>query len=150
MEITTLPILDITHLIPQKTPFVMVDALMDFSKSQVQSSFKIPKDNLFVENAVFLESGLIENMAQTVALHTGYDFFLKGEPAPTGYIGSIKKIEITKLPKVDETITTQATILHEFMGVTMVEVKAFDAAGNEIASGEMKTVIANGWTNSKF
>ena len=33
-------------------------------------------------------------MAQTVALHTGYDTLLKEEPAPTGYIGAIKKIEI--------------------------------------------------------
>lgn len=144
MDTATLPIYDITHLIPQKTPFVMVDALMDFSSTSVVSSFTVSKDNLFVKNAVFLESGLIENMAQTVALHTGYDYFLKSEPAPTGYIGSIKKIDVIRLPKVNESITTKATILHEFMGVTMVEVKAFDANGEEIAHGEMKTVIANG------
>ena len=144
MDTPTLPIYDIRHLIPQKTPFVMVDALMDFSKTLVLSSFKISKDNLFVENSVLLESGLIENMAQTVALHTGYDYFLRGEEAPTGYIGSIKKIDVLTLPKVNESVTTEATILHEFMGVTMVEVKVYNVNQEIIAFGEMKTIIANG------
>ena len=105
----------------------MVDTLLDFSPSHVVSTFKILKTNLFLKNNTLLESGLIENMAQTVALHTGYDFFLKDEVAPTGYIGSIKKVDI----------------LHEFNGVTMVAVKVYNATEVEIASGEMKTVIAN-------
>lgn len=144
MDTGTLPIYNITHLIPQKTPFVMVDALLDFSKTFVLSSFQISDDNLFVQNSVLLETGLIENMAQTVALHTGYDYFLKGEPAPTGYIGSIKKVDVISLPKVNDSLTTKATILHEFMGVTMVDVQVYNANGEVIAFGEMKTVIANG------
>ena len=136
------PITEITHLIPQKTPFVMVDSLLDFSATMVQSSFTVKSDNLFCSNEMFLESGLIENMAQTVALHTGYDFFLRGEPAPTGYIGSIKKIEIKQLPKLNETITTNVTILHEFMGVTLVEIEVKNSNKQIIASGNMKTVIA--------
>ena len=139
----TLPINNISHLIPQKTPFVMVDTLVDFTAEKVTSSFTILDNNLFVENATFLESGLIENMAQTVALHTGYNYFLKNEEAPVGYIGSIKKVAILKLPTLNETITTEAIILHEFMGVTMVEVKAFNQNKEEIASAEMKTVIAS-------
>jgi len=136
------PITEITHLIPQKIPFVMVDSLLDFSETMVQSSFTVKSDNIFCKNAMFLESGLIENMAQTVALHTGYDFFLRGEPAPTGYIGSIKKIEIKQLPKLNETITTNVNILHEFMGVTLVEIEVENSNKQIIASGNMKTVIA--------
>lgn len=138
-----LPITDISHLIPQKIPFVMVDTLLDFTADKIVSSFTILDTNLFVKDNYFLESGLIENLAQTVALHTGYDFFLKGEQAPTGYIGSIKKVEVNKLPKLNETITTEASILHEFMGVTMVEVKAFNQDKEEIAFAQMKTVIAS-------
>jgi len=137
------PITNISHLIPQKKPFVMVDTLLDFSPEKIVSSFTILHTNLFIENNCFLESGLIENLAQTVALHTGYDFFLKGEQAPTGYIGAIKKVEVLKLPKLNETITTEAIILQEFMGVTMVEVKAFNQHNEEIAFAQMKTVIAN-------
>jgi predicted hotdog family 3-hydroxylacyl-ACP dehydratase len=141
MTITGLPITDISHLIPQKSPFVMVDTLVAFSDEKIVSSFKILDTNLFIKDNLFLESGLIENMAQTVALHTGYAYFLKGEASPTGYIGSIKKVDVLWLPKLNETITTEASILHEFMGVTMVKVKAYNAMKEEIASAEMKTVI---------
>lgn len=82
-------------------------------------------------------------MAQTVALHTGYDYFLKGQPAPTGYIGSIKEIQILRLPKLDEIINTEAHILQEFMGVTLVEITVSNAKKEKIASGIMKTVIAS-------
>lgn len=137
------PITNIEHLIPQKTPFVMVDSLLGFSNTHVVSSLKIQETNIFFENQVLTESGLIENMAQTVALHTGYNYFLKKEPAPTGYIGSIKKMEISKLPQLDETIKTEAHILHEFMGVTLVEITVFSAEKEKIASSIMKTVIAS-------
>lgn len=142
MKANDFPVLDISNLIPQKIPFVMVDSLLDFTNEKVVSAFKIIPSNLFVENNHLGEPGLVENMAQTVALHTGYDYFLKGEQAPTGYIGSIKSVTIHKLPRVNEVIRTEATILHEFMGVTMVTVSVFNAEDQEIASGEMKTVIA--------
>ena len=137
-----LPLTNITHLIPQKSPFVMVDCLLDFSNTTVVSSFKILQNNLFVENNTLLEPGLIENMAQTVALHTGYDYFIKGENAPIGYIGSIKKINVLKLPVLNDTITTKVDILHEFNGITMVSIQVLNSEHEEIASGEMKTVIA--------
>lgn len=137
-----LPILNISHLIPQKAPFEMVTTLVQFSATQATSSFTISKENIFVTNNTFTEPGLIENMAQTVALHTGYDFFLKGKEAPTGYIGSIKKVDINELPIVNQTITTQATILIEMMGVTMVDIVVFDENKKILASSQMKTVIA--------
>lgn len=121
----------------------MVDALLSFSDTKVISSFTILNDNLFFENNILLESGLIENMAQSVALHTGYDYFLKGKEAPTGYLGSIKKVSILALPKLNETITTEVEILHEFNGVTLVEVNVFNSKKEKIAFGQMKTVIAS-------
>jgi predicted hotdog family 3-hydroxylacyl-ACP dehydratase len=143
MALLEKPILNIENLIPQKTPFVMVDSLLGFSDTNVVSSFKISESNIFFENQTFSEAGLVENMAQTVALHTGYDYFLKGQPAPTGYIGSIKEIQILRLPKLDEIINTEAHILQEFMGVTLVEITVSNAKKEKIASGIMKTVIAS-------
>ena len=136
-----LPILDIKHLIPQKAPFEMVDALLEFSEKSLTSSFTISENNLFVEDNIFKESGVVENMAQTVALHTGYSYFIENKEAPTGYIGSIKTVTINQLPKCNDTIFTTATILHEFNGVTMVDV-VVKLNDEEIASAQMKTVIA--------
>lgn len=137
------PITNITHLIPQKTPFVMVDSLLGFSNTNIISAFKISETNIFFENKTLSEAGLIENMAQTVALHTGYDYFLKGQPAPTGYIGSIKDVHISMLPQLGEIINTEAHILQEFMGVTLVEITVSNANKEKIASSTMKTVIAS-------
>jgi predicted hotdog family 3-hydroxylacyl-ACP dehydratase len=135
-------ITEITNLIPQKVPFVMVDSLVFFSEKEVVSEFTVSLQNIFIKDKLFTESGVVENMAQTVALHTGYDFFRRDEQAPVGYIGAIKKANIFRLPKLGETITTKANILQEFLGVTMVSIIVFDAKGAELASAEMKTVIA--------
>ena len=120
----------------------MVDALIDYSDTRAVSEFTVKKDNLFLAGAYFTESGLMENMAQTVALHTGYEFKLRGETAPMGYLGAIKKVEIINLPRVDEKLTTEIRIIHEFSGVTLVDVTVFDVNMKAIALGQMKTVIA--------
>jgi len=128
-------------LIPQRFPFVMVDKLYSYSETELVSGFTIQNDALFLENDFFLESGIIEHMAQSVALHTGYQFYLKKMQAPTGYIGSVKDIEISQLPKLHDEIITTVSILQEFGGITLVDVvtKLNDV---EIAKGQMKTVLA--------
>lgn len=129
------------NLLPQKFPFVMVDRLFSYSETSLVAGLKIESDNIFLKENTFLEAGLIEHMAQSVALHTGYQFFLRNEVAPTGYIGSIKDIEIKKLPQINDTIQSNITILQEFGGITLVDIVTF--LNNEaIASGQMKTVLA--------
>ena len=128
-------------LIPQKDPFVMVDALTDYSETHIVSNFTANPDNILVDNDKFSAPGLIENMAQTVALHTGYKYFLNKQPAPTGYIGAIKKAEIFQLPKISNKVTTTVNILHDIMGVTLVEAKV-EYEGVLLACSEMKTALA--------
>lgn len=132
----------VKDLIPQKFPFVMVDNLVDYSEEYVVSNFTVTNENIFSKNNKFLESGIIENMAQTVALHTGYQFFLKKMPAPTGYIGSIKNVVINRLPELKETLETSVKIIQEFMGVTLVEIEV-KINKELIAHGQMKTVLAS-------
>ncbi|MEZ4839494.1 hypothetical protein [Flavobacterium sp.] len=145
MKDVILPILDrdfVENLIPQKFPFVMVDKLIDFRENEIVVGLTVPENNIFVKNSIFQESGLIEHMAQSVALYTGYQFYLKQQPAPVGYIGSIKSIEINQLPNLNEAIETTVTVLQEFMGVTLVDISS-KLNGIEIAKGQMKTVLAN-------
>jgi predicted hotdog family 3-hydroxylacyl-ACP dehydratase len=131
----------VENLLPQKYPFVMVDQMYSYTETSLVSGFKIQNDNIFFDNDTFLEAGLIEHMAQSVALHTGYQFFLKNEIAPTGYIGSIKEIAIKKLPKINDTIQSTVTILQEFAGITLVDIVTY-LNNEEIANGQMKTVLA--------
>lgn len=131
----------VENLLPQKFPFVMVDKMYSYTETSLVSGLKIQSDNIFTDNNSFLEAGIIEHMAQSVALHTGYQFFLKNEIAPTGYIGSIKDIEIKQFPKVDDTIQSTVTILQEFAGITLVDIVT-TLNNEEIARGQMKTVLA--------
>ena len=144
MENITLPILDrdfVGNLIPQKFPFVMVDKVLAFGENFITSGFTVEETNIFTDNSIFQEAGLIEHMAQSVALYTGYQFFLKKEPAPTGYIGSIKSIEIFQLPKVNDNLITKVNVLQEFAGITLVDISVL-LNEVEIARGQMKTVLA--------
>lgn len=142
MEIT-LPNSDknfVESLIPQKSPFVMVGEVSEYSENHVISGFTITENNIFVCDGIFQASGLIEHQAQSVALHTGYQYFLLGKKSPTGYIGAIKSFETDTLPKIGDHLVTEATILNEMLGVTLVEIitKVNDTV---IAKSQMKTVV---------
>ena len=132
---------ELEKLIPQKKPFVMVDQLFAYAEDNLVSGFQILEDNIFSENGYFSESGIIEHMAQSVALHTGYTFFLRQEETPTGYIGSMKDIAIIMLPKVGTQLLTTVKIIQEFMGITLVEINVHQD-DSVIATGSMKTVLA--------
>ncbi len=131
----------VESLLPQKFPFVMVDTLYSFTEVSLTSGLKIQENNIFYKNGTFLESGLIEHMAQTIALHTGYEFFLKNEEPPTGYIGAIKEIEILKLPILDDKIKTEVSVIQKFGDITLVSLVT-TLNGEIIAKGEMKTILA--------
>mgnify|MGYP000900380572 CR=1 FL=1 len=131
----------VESLIPQKAPFVMVDKLLFFAENNIIAGLTIPESNIFVEEGRFVESGIVEHMAQSVALYTGYQFYLLNEPAPTGYIGSIKDVEVLELPKAGDELVTEVKVIQEFMGITLVDIitKCNDV---QIASAQMKTVLA--------
>ncbi len=134
----------ILELIPQKHPFVMVDSLYEYTALTGKTGFTIPLDNILVENRSFSEAGLTEHMAQSMSLHRGYQGFLSGLGKPkTGFIGSIKSVEIIELPKAGTTITTFVEILAEVMKVTLVSAKTFNEEGKIIATSEMKTVTVD-------
>jgi len=109
----------IRGLIPQKEPIIMVDSLLYFDDGKVISGFKIKNNNIFLKKNVFSESGLIENMAQTIALYTGYRD--RNVPPRIGYIGAINNLIIYELPKLNDSITTEINILHDVMGIILIE-----------------------------
>lgn len=130
----------VESLIPQRSPFVMVNEIAEYSETHLISGFEIKEDNIFVQNGIFQASGMIEHQAQSVALHTGYKYYLLGKDAPTGYIGAIKSFEAEALPKVGDHLKSEVSILNEVMGVTLVNIitKLNDV---EIANSQMKTVV---------
>ncbi|MDP9959096.1 hypothetical protein [Chryseobacterium lathyri] len=138
-----LPISDpefVGSLIPQRFPFVMVHELTEYSDDHLVSGFEIKGDNIFIQEGAFQASGLIEHQAQSVALHTGYKYYLLGKEAPTGYIGAIKSFEAETLPKTGDLLISEVTILNEVMGVTLVDIVT-KLNGTVIAKSQMKTAV---------
>lgn len=140
LEIPITDLEDIKTLLPHREPIILVDSLLEFSDGEATVGFTILKDNIFVNNDECSETGLIEHMAQAAALYIGFKNYSKETPAKEGFIASIKKLNIEKLPKVDQVITTNVSIIHEIMHMSTVKLSTFNN-GIEIASAQMNTIL---------
>ncbi|MEO5787871.1 MAG: hypothetical protein ACOH2D_06320 [Gelidibacter sp.] len=143
MKTLKLPITDITSikmLLPHREPIIMVNSLLEFVDGKATVGFTILKDNLYVDNDGFSETGLIEHMAQAAALYSGFKNHSENNPAKEGFIASIKKLNIQRLPKVDAVLKTEVSIIHEIMHMSTVKLSTF-INGVEIANAEINTVL---------
>ena len=131
---------DIQELIPQKAPFVMVHKLLDVKEQSATSSFTIRKDNLFIKEGIFQESGLIENIAQTAAAMSGYHAKRSGKAAETGFLGAVKNLLIYQLPGVDSRLTTEVTLVHQVLNVNLVS-GSIRQGDSLVAECEMKVFL---------
>lgn len=131
--------IDIKTLIPQQPPFVMVEKLLHCDLEITKTSLSIVNDNIFVENGVFSQSGIIENVAQTCAARLGY--LNRNQPVKIGMIGSINDFEFSgKMVKVNDKIFTEITVETEMGNIILLNSKVL--CNNEIlATGKMKVVL---------
>ena len=131
---------DILQFIPQRPPVVMIDTLYSCNEKGSQSGFTITDGNIFCENDLFSEAGIIENIAQTAAVQVGYFCKTNNNPVPIGFIGAVKNLEIFSLPKTGSKITTTIQIENEVLGITIISGKVFWEE-NLVATAEMKIVV---------
>jgi predicted hotdog family 3-hydroxylacyl-ACP dehydratase len=131
---------NILQFIPQRPPVVMVDTLYSCDEKGSTSGLTILKENIFCEAGVFSEAGIIENIAQTAAMHVGYLCKKNNVPVPIGFIGAVKNLEISSLPKAGDKIATIIQIENEVFGITLISGKVL--CNEEIvATAEMKIVV---------
>ncbi|MBL7890205.1 MAG: hydroxymyristoyl-ACP dehydratase [Bacteroidia bacterium] len=135
----------VSALIPQKPPIEMVDKLWFNDEITTISGFTIKADNIFCENGVFTEPGIVENIAQTAALRVGYMVSLlekNGEKVnpPVGYIGAIKRLNIHQLPKVGAELKTEVIIQQIIFDVTLITGRS-TVNGEPVADCEMKIFL---------
>jgi 3-hydroxyacyl-[acyl-carrier-protein] dehydratase len=128
---------DITKYIPQRDPIVMVHELLEADDEHAVTSLTIEPDNVFVSAEHFKEPGLVENIAQTAAMHVGYQCAKKNNPIPIGYIAAVKDLKIYALPKQNTIIATSVKIINKVLDVTVVEGRV-EQDGNLLCSCEMR------------
>jgi predicted hotdog family 3-hydroxylacyl-ACP dehydratase len=126
---------DVFALLPQKPPMVMVDKLLECTGQKAITGFKIEPGNLLVKNDLFSESGLIENMAQSAALMTGWLASMEqdGEQKnPIGVIGAVKDLQVFFLPLAGSDILTEIEVLYKVANATIVTGKVI--SGDRVAA----------------
>ncbi len=133
----------VEQLLPQKSPFVMVDFLYECNEKYIRTGFTPGTANIFSEEGHFTEPGLIENMAQSAAVGTGYFYSTQNKPAPVGYIGAIKDFILTRLPGINESLITEINVVAEVMNASVIKAN-ITCNGEEIASCEMKIFLLRG------
>ena len=133
---------NIQTYIPQRAPFVMIDALINASETKFESQFEIQPDNLFIENGILSESALVENVAQTCAAGFGYVGSQNGEEAgKLGFIGAVSKLKVEGLPKTGEQLSTKIEILNTFDAIHLIEGTVFSNE-KKLMTCQMKIVVA--------
>ena len=131
---------NILELIPQRPPFVMVDKLINFTETTTLANLRIQADNIFVENGLFKEPGLIENIAQTAAARAGYIAKTHNTAVQVGYIGAVNNLQIFALPKTGDELFTEITIENQIFDVTLISGKII-CNSETIAQCKMKIFI---------
>lgn len=131
---------NIVSVIPQRPPIVMVDELLECNETVTRCSFEVRADNIFLRDGLLLESGLVENIAQTAAAGTGYTAQQAGEPTPVGFIGTVQQLEIFELPKVGSQLITEISITNKIFDITVIK-GTVQHNGTLLAQCEMKIFI---------
>jgi predicted hotdog family 3-hydroxylacyl-ACP dehydratase len=112
---------DILKFIPQRRPIVMVHALEEATDDRAVTHFDIEPDNVFIDDGRFAEPGMVENIAQTAAVHIGYQCTQKNIPIPIGYIAAIRDLKVKGLPMANSSITTSVKIVNKVLDITVVQ-----------------------------
>lgn len=132
----------IEKLIPQRSPILMVDELLEADGEEATTCFTIRPDNLFIGvDELLEETGLIEHVAQSASALAGYKAVLAGaERPPVGYIGEIKHFHCYRRPHLGDKLCTIVRLGMEVNGVTLVTGESH-IDGEVVANTQMKIFV---------
>lgn len=133
---------NLTALIPQKAPFVLISSLKEVNDQTCITTFIVDANHVLVENGQLSSAGLLENMAQSAGCKIGYEDFLKGKKHSVGFIGEVRDFAFTRLPNAGEELTTEIIIEHKVFGTVTVMSGKIRVNGEEVASCKMKVFFA--------
>ena len=130
------------ELLPQQSPFIMIDCLTKFDEKITETSFEVRNDNIFVENGKLNACALAENIAQTCAARLGYvNKYILKKDVQIGFIGAIKNLSVVETPSVGDILTTRIEVLQDIMGVALVDAQIV-CNNKVIVKAQMKIAIA--------
>lgn len=134
--------MDVSRLLRQREPFVMVDRMEQCSLTSLKSSFTVRDSNLMVNDGELTAAGLLENICQTCSLRLGLDCMLTGRGTAGGVVASVRDFEVKRNPKVGETLRTSVYISDTALSFIRLYCSV-DVDGQEVADGYITVVIQN-------
>ncbi len=118
----------------------MVGKLLHAEEKITVTSYVIEEGNILVEDGIFTEAGLLENIAQTAAAGAGYYATIGNKPVLNGYIGVVKKFLLFGLPKVNDELKTEVREISRFFNMQIIQGKVW--SGEKLwAQCEMKIFL---------
>ena len=134
---------DISAILPQRPPFVMIEDFVSYSPETVVTALTVSGSNIFFEDGCLSAEGLMENFAQTCAARIGYiNKYILHKDVNIGYIGAVKNWELKRLPREGEKVVTRIDVIQEIG--PMVKVKAEARVGEDgLARGEMTIALSD-------
>ena len=112
---------NIIELIPQRTPFIMVDRVISYTGSSVITEFTADFENIFCEDGEFIEAGIIENIAQSAAAMEGCIAKENKHAVRLGFIGSVKSLKIYRNACIEELLTTSVEVINQVIGINIIK-----------------------------
>jgi predicted hotdog family 3-hydroxylacyl-ACP dehydratase len=128
---------EVLKYIPQRPPIVMVDKFFGVQENMSASGLLVKEDNIFCEDGVLQECGIIEHIAQSAAMRIGYIHISNGTKVPIGFIGSINRLMIDRLPSVGDDLYTEVEVEMEVFDITLLSAKVM-LCDRVIAECQMK------------
>ena len=119
---TSRAISKIEELIPQRSPIMMVDELLEVVGDECTCRLVVREDNFFLEeDGMMAEPGVIEHIAQSASAFAGYRAVADGatEP-PVGYIGEVKNFRLNRRPRLGDVLDTTICMGATVGGVTII------------------------------
>ena len=118
----------------------MISKLLYVEDKKTVTGYIVAEDNILVEDGIFTEAGLLENMAQTAAAGAGYKATIEKKPVLNGYIGVVKNFFLFGLPKVNDELKTEVREKSQFFRMHTIEGKVW-CGEKLLAQCEMKIFL---------
>ncbi|MEZ5042515.1 MAG: hypothetical protein R2828_21620 [Saprospiraceae bacterium] len=122
--------------LPHKGPALMVDEVIAYAPASVKARLTVLPQNIYVRAGQFQVAGLIEHIAQTVALYKGMEAQTLQQEGQKGYLTAIRKLTVEREIPVGAIITTEIFILMD--AKTAIKAKSITRMGGQlIGTSEM-------------
>lgn len=134
--------IDVTTLLPQQPPFVLIDRLLHFDEEVTTTSLLVCEGNMFVDDGRLDPCAYVENIAQTCAARLGYiNKYIYHRDVCIGFIGAVKNLNVMRPAQVGEKLTTTIKVREEVMQLTLVDATV-QIDGDAVCTAEMKIALA--------